>query len=166
MENWIVPIALVVIAVVTGVGKLVYWMGEVNTDRKGVNDFMKEIRDDVKEILGRLAPSPLAGGSPLRLTDLGKSISVTLEAKAWAERTAQGLQAQIEGKQPYEIHEISFAHVKDDFTPTDEQDARIKSCAYENALPRGKVLDVMAVELRDKLLELAGLPAPDNNEAA
>ena len=47
-----------------------------------------------------------------------------------------------------------------------ELDAEILSCAYEKALSREKVLDVLAVELRDSLLELAGVPIPGTHEAA
>ena len=141
-----------------------FWAGKMQEHKGTVQKFMQEIRDDIKKILRLLPKAVAAGESPLQLTDLGKSISVAIGAKTWAERTAQNLQAHTKGMQPYEIQEFSFSHVKD-FTPTAEQEAKIKSCAYENALKQEKVLDVLALELRDRLLELAGLQAPENDES-
>lgn len=168
MENWLPAIIVAgtaaVIAAITGIVKFSRWTGAVDEQRSESGKFMKEIRDDIKEILGRLAPSPLAGGSPLRLTDLGHSISTRLDGKAWASRTAQEMKERIKGMQDYEINDIAFAYINEEFKPTQEQDGQIRSCAYENALKREQVLNVLAVELRDCLLELAGMPPPGSDE--
>ena len=170
MENWLPTILVAgtaaVIAAITGTVKFARWTGVVDEQRSESSKFMKEIRNDIKQILGRLAPSPVAGGSPLRLTELGHAISAELDGKAWASRVAQEVKERVKGMEAYEINDFSFAYVKDGFKPSEEQEAKIRSCAYENALKREKVLDVLAVELRDSLLELAGMPIPDSNEAA
>ena len=56
------------------------WKGKVDSDRASFKVFMKEVRDDIKEILGRLPSPTVADGSPLQLTDCGKSISERLGA--------------------------------------------------------------------------------------
>ena len=119
---------------------------------------MKEIRDGIKQILSRLPGEVVASGSPLRLTELGETVSAQLDAKAWARQLASKFKKRTEGMQDYEDNEFAFEHVKESFEPTDEQEAKIRSCAYENGLSREKVLDVLAVELRDSLLTLTGSP--------
>ena len=76
----ILTVFLIVLGVFTSIG---IWIGKVNSDRASFKDFMKEIRKDIKTILGRLPPGPVTGSSPLQLTDLGESISQTLEARNW-----------------------------------------------------------------------------------
>lgn len=166
MENWIVPIVLVAIAAVTAIGKLIYWMGEVNADRKGVNDFMKEIRSDIRKILRRLPAPTIKSGSPIQLTELGRSISDDLHARDWVERTAPSLTERVRGKQPFEIQAFCFDYVKDEFEPSATLLLRLQESAYDNSIDLDGVLDVLAVELRDRLLELAGAPTPNPDETA
>ena len=116
---------------------------------------MVEIRKDIKDILGRLRPATVGTGSPTTLTDLGLSISQVLGASAWAERHAKILASQAAGVPAYRTEEIAFNYVGDKFKPDDAMDdakERIKQCAYENGINRRKVLDVLAIELRDALL--------------
>ena len=115
---------------------------------------MKEVRDDIKEILGRLPSPTVTDASPLQLTDCGKSISERLGAVALAQGLAPRLQAQIEGQTPYEIQEKFFDYVRHEYEPPDEVETRIKTCAYDHGIKRGQVLDVLAVELRDMLLAM------------
>ena len=151
----ILTVILIVLGVFTSIG---IWIGKVNSDRASFKDFMKEIRKDIKIILGRLPPRPVTGSSPLRLTDLGESISQTLEARHWAVRTAEELQGRIQGMQPYEIQDFCSTYIKNEFTPDALQKARIKECAYEHGIESTSVLEVLMVELRDKLLELSTGP--------
>lgn len=166
MENWIVPIVLVAIAAVTAVGKLLYWMGEVNVDRNGVNGFMKEIRDDIKKILRRLSAPTIKSGSPIQLTELGRSISDDLHARDWVERIAPSLTQRVKGKRPFEIQNFCFDYVKDEFEPNAAQLVQLQESAYDNAIDLDGVLDVFAIELRDKLLELVRVPTPNSDGTA
>ena len=113
---------------------------------------MIEIRSDIKGILKGLSPSVIASGSPLRLTELGKKVSDSINAAALADKLAETLRTEIVGKLPYEIQEMASTHVKE-WTPPDDVDRRIKSAAYENGLKKSQILDVIAIELRDKLLQ-------------
>lgn len=135
------------------------WVGRVNAHTSTVSVLMNEIRQDIKKILGRLPPVVISRGSPLRLTGLGQSISNTLSGKCWARRTAPALVDRVRNKQPYEIQDICFSFMKKEFKPDKEWNAKLRICAYENGLEPDKVLEVLAIELRDELLE--GKP-PEN----
>ena len=62
------------------------------------------------------------------------------------------LRDRIDGKQPYEIHDICFEYIHGELHPSPEIDVVIRLCAYENGVTRQAVLEVMAIELRDRLL--------------
>ena len=147
----IISVMSVLIGAIFGIGR---WVGTVNANQTSFKAFMTEVRDDIKQILTRLSPATVTSGSPLRLTDLGRAISQTLDASEWAEGIAQTLTERIKGKQPYEIQDFCLEYIGHEFKPTAEQDAKIKACAYENGITSEKVRDVLAVELRDKLLAM------------
>lgn len=156
----IVPLIGILIAVIGIFFRVGRWVGDVNTDRKNFRDFMTEVRkditevrEDIKKILRRSPPAPVEEGSPLTLSDLGKEISETLHTHEWAEDVATTFSERVKGKEPYQVHEMCFDYIKNEFTPTADQDRGIGTCAYEKSIDRDKVLDVFAVELRDVLLE-------------
>ena len=62
------------------------------------------------------------------------------------------LTQRVEGMVPYDIQEFCRSYVRDEFRPPPELEVKIKECAYQNALDRQSVLDVLMVELRDQLL--------------
>ena len=112
-EWWVMPsIVAAVVAAAALIFKIGRWVGSVDSDRDKFRAFMEEVRSDIKEILGRLPPVPVAGGSPIQLTDLGRDISKTLQARAWAERTAAMLGERVKGKSPYEVQGICYDYVK------------------------------------------------------
>ena len=173
MENWINTPAIIL--VILAVGGLIFksgqWIQRVNSDRKSFQAFMdeirsdiKEIRDDIKRIFGRLPSTSITGSSPLKLTDIGEAISRKLDAKSWAKETAPELIPALRQKRPYEIQDACFKYVKETFAPDDEQLVELQACAYEKGIKLEAVLDVLAVELRDRLLAL--LHEPDNRPTA
>ena len=113
---------------------------------------IKEVRDNVNKILGRLGSDTVAGTSPLRLTEKGQRISARLNAAALAKEIAPRLEARVAGKQPYEIQEICFEYARREYVPSPEVQALIMQCAFDNGIDRDQVLDVLAIELRDLLL--------------
>ena len=128
------------------------WVQSVNEAKRTLDGFVVEIRKDIKELLGQLAGT-VARGSPLRLTDLGMTGSDGVEARRWAERIAKGLYPRVQGKQPYQVQEFCFDYVNEEYKPDPELDAKIGACAYDQGISRERVLEVLVVELRDKLLE-------------
>lgn len=139
------------------------WKGKVDSDRdtfkRTLDAFMTEIRADIKRIFERLpAPKPIASGSPLRLTELGRSISDELGVSAWAVQTAPDLFHRAQGMTAYKVQEMCFEYARNEWKPSDEWDARIDACAYSRGMERKNVLDVFAVELRNRLLAQLGIP--------
>ena len=148
--------------------------GNIDRNLQAFRDFAREIRDDVRDIqkdikgiLLHLRPETTASGSPIRLTDLGRSISETLGAPAWAASHAETLVERVIEAPPYDIQELAFQHVEMEFPDDGAEDkameALIKQCAYENGLKRKQVLDVLAIELRDCLLRLRQLDSPEES---
>ena len=154
--DWSNPLIYIVsgLAAAGALWKLGNWMGTKDQFAKTVGEAIEEIRQDIKKIFQLLPKDTLSGQSPLRLNDLGESISETLEAKAWAQRTAREVASLVKGKHPYEIQEYCMSFVKEEkYNPTADFIDKIKSCAYENALSIDKVQNVLAIELRDAILQ-------------
>ncbi|MYA15555.1 MAG: hypothetical protein F4089_01570 [Gammaproteobacteria bacterium] len=139
------------------------WKGEMEahkaemTEHKAtVAKFMEEIRDRLLEVFDRLPPVPVAGGSPLRLTKLGETIAEELDASEWIAKVAAEVRGDVEGKRPYDVQEFCGEYIHEVFRPDDEQDEKIKACAYDHGLTDSQVLDVLVVLLRDELLSATG----------
>ena len=156
---WIglLSLAAVVFGLVFGLGQ---WKGNLDSDRASFKEFMTglkgdlaQIRSDINRIFERLpSPRPLASGSPLRLTELGREISARLDAGTIADGLLPQLRERSSGMQPYEIQELCFKHVQEEYGPPEDVEALIRQCAFDDSLKRKEVLDVIAIELRDRLL--------------
>ena len=150
----IVSAVLAILSLVFVIGK---WVGGINEHRNTINttlsDFMSEMLEDIKSILRRLPRTTIASSSPLSLTDFGQDISQALDAKAWARRTADEVRDELAGKQDYEVQDFCFDYVRNQYRPEEDQKNRIGTIAYENGIDRQEVLNVLAIELRDALLE-------------
>ena len=153
---------------------------DIDSDRSTVREFMAEIRADIKRIHADITrihaditrnraditrlferlppPEPVASGSPLRLTTLGQSMSDELGVSAWATETAPNLLHRAQGMTAYKVQEMCFEYARNEWKPSDEWDARIDACACSRGMERKSVLDVFAVELRDRLLTQLGIP--------
>lgn len=152
---WLGAGAIILVAAVTAAIKLANWHGAVNTDRTNFKKFMDEVRDDIKKILQRLPASPVTAQSPLRLTDLGERISQELDAPSIIRELSTVLRGRASGKLAYEIQELSFEYIQEEYQPPEDLDRRIMQCAFDNGLKREQVLEVLGVLLRDELLPLA-----------
>lgn len=86
--TWIIA----TLAVAGLLGRLIYWMGTVDTDRKNFRSLMEEVRADVKQILGRLPPVAVASPRPpsrgVVLTSLAMGVSPTGSCSASTARRA------------------------------------------------------------------------------
>lgn len=139
------------------------WEGSVNTRIETLEKFMDEVRSDVKKIqenitkiFERLPVKTVSGDSPLQLTDLGIKISEKIKASEWAKQTASKLIPLVKNKDPYEVQELCLNAVKEGNYISKDMDAELRSCAYDNGIHKEEVLKVLAVELRDELLNQRG----------
>ena len=123
---------------------------------------MKEIRGKVDEILRRVPPLlPMSSTSPLQLNDLGKEISAELGGAAWAERHLKIVAAKVKDFDAYEIQEHCFDYVKGEVF-SDEEKSAIRRSAFNRGFGREIIRQVLAIELRNRLLDLANLEAPSD----
>jgi len=152
MDEWIKDprVIVSVIAAILGIG---YWVGQVNSDRKSLKEFMDEIRKDIKDILGRLPPPrPVQGSSPLSLTEFGERIADDIKARDWALSLARSLFDDVGAMEPFEIDEYCDAYVRNKLD--DAWQRQVARCAFDFGIDRDGVLSVLRVVLRDALLAL------------
>ena len=148
---WILVFLAVAGALIT-IGK---WIGAVNSKQGDFEKFMisvgdniKVIQEDIKKLLSWQTSKTITAESPLKLTALGKKISESIDAAGLADSLASHLRAEAEGKQAYDIQELVFSFVRDEYHPSEQIESKIKQCAYDCGLARDEVLDVIALELR------------------
>ena len=157
MPDWIAnnpPLAVIaIIAVATVLIKFGVWVGAINRDRSAFREFMQEVKDDIKQILLRLPPPVATSASPLQLTEYGESISRAIEADALALDLARSLIGSMQGKSPYEIQEACFEHTKERSNLAPDKRAAMETYAFDNGLDLNVVLKVVAIELRDVILQ-------------
>lgn len=102
------------------------WRDSIDEWKGSVDETLNEIREDIKNIFDRLLPDVTVEGSPLTLTDLGKSISEELDDRGWAKSMATTLKDEVTGLEPFEIHEFSESYMAEIFEPTEEQSAKME----------------------------------------
>ena len=90
------------------------WKTAVDMDRKTFNDFIKEIRSKIDEILLRLPlPATIQSKSPITLTELGEKVANEIKVDEWIDAYVDKLQEHIEDKtNPYEIQSRCFRYAK------------------------------------------------------
>ncbi len=106
---------------------------------------------------GRVPPAIFLRHSPLGLTEYGEGIAKDLGAYTWANEVAAILQDQVQGKEAYEIQEYCFGYTKSELTSQLEK--AVKKVAYERGIKDKDVRGVLAIVLRDKLLDMQLSPA-------
>lgn len=146
------------LALVAGLNRFWYWRRQVDSDRAAFNKFMTEIgakidniQENVHELLG-VARGVSKPGNPRTLTELGSKVDNFLESKGIFQDIEPILSNRIHGMLPYQIHDACFEYIAGELELSPEMEAVIRSCAYENGVKREDVLEVMAIELRDRLL--------------
>ena len=84
------------------------------------------------------------------MTDYGDKISDAVDAPAWAKEQVGGLKAQVVGKRPFEIEEISFAYAQEY-----EFGLSMREAMYEGGYSGEHTRVVLGIVLRDELIRLA-----------
>lgn len=152
-------VAIISVAVGTALFKFARWTGSVDKDRENFKSFMKEVRDDIKDILSRLPPPPVTSDSPLRLTKFGIEIAEYIEAQPWAERLAPSLILEVDGKEPFEIDRFCIDYVEN-LGP--EWNRKIAEASYEFGIKESGIKSVLRVVLRDEILKITSQKSRQN----
>lgn len=108
-------------------------------------------------VFTRLNIPSVTSESPLRLSELGKTLSEEIDAEAWVERIADQLKVSVAGKDAYEIQSFCFDYVENTDQYSDQERRTIHKVAYQRGIMAEEIRRVLAIELRDKLLEHTGL---------
>ena len=153
-----VVVGIAVISTISAIVILIFksggWFTSVNTDRANFKDFMREIREDIKNILNALPPPVVSSSSPLQLTKSGWEVSRKIDATAWARKVAPNWIDKVKGKEPFEIQDYCFENVERELDSHEEHSRKVRQLAYENGLERSRIVKVLAVTLRDEILAI------------
>ena len=152
MPDWVsgTAIAVILVAVVTGAITFARWTGRADEKFKKLENFMSEIRTDIKHIFQKLPPQIVAGHSPRKLTEYGEDLSNKLHAQDWAERIAPTVLTKVIEKEPFEIHNFCKEFVQ---TLSVEEHPDVFERSYENGITDENMKIVLAIVLRDELLK-------------
>ncbi len=159
LDDWMwAPIIVGAIFILTMFAAFIRWQSKVDTDRGNFREFMTEVRADIKEILRRMPPVPVAGSSPLRLTEFGEELSAWINAHAWAASVAPTVPLA-GGEKPFQLDAVAERYTKENLDG--HMDQQMAECAFEFGINKEGVRDVLRVVLRDALLERTGQSLPD-----
>ena len=134
-------------------GGAMYWAGGVNTDVSALKEAVKLIREDIKDILSRLPSDGLNKTSPVHLTELGKEIVAEFEEFNWMVPAIDTSWDFVSQKSSYEIQEYCINLMTVQYSPSSAMDVKIYDCAFKYGMTRRQVLEILAIALRDKMLE-------------
>ena len=147
------------------------WRGGLDEWRKRMDDFKMETKNELSalqssmqaiqfainklyEILAGQTGKTLLSHSPLGLNELGKKVSEMIHAKDWANDNAIELASCVEGKTPYQVQEFCVHYALHEYEPDDGYRGILEDCAIENSIMSPDIRYVLAIRLRDRLLEL------------
>ena len=146
------------VALLSLVGGFIYlvwrvarWTGSVDNKLSSLTENVREIRADIKRLFSALPPLPVAGSSPLRLTEFGEEIAANMNAKEWASGLKPELLPEVEGREPFEVDEFCRDYVQEKLP--EEWRRKIAKYAYEFGIDKDGVEKVLTVVLREELLQ-------------
>ena len=157
--DWSNPAAyLVALGTVSILVSIGIWIGRMEYFRGTVEKTLVEIRADIGKIFDLLSrASVVSSESPIKLTDLGRTISGELDADKWAEERVARLKDELQGKSPYEIQEYCFEFAKGNTEYDPILVTNMQASAYNHGLELDQVKRVFGVALRDALMKSLGL---------
>lgn len=146
--------ALTVASLLLAAGGWVAWTSiKVNQ----IDDFgasLKELSDGVSALTsGRF--NTITATSPYTLTSRGKDISTDIGGKNLIKPFASELAEESAGMEPFEIQNMSFDYVHAKYRASVEFKRLVNRGSYRNGVTDWAIIDILAIELRDALLELS-----------
>ena len=87
-----------------------------------IGEKIDKLQEHVHKLLGMLQKVSKSD-SPLMLTELGRKVAQCLDSKGVFQSIEPFLRDRVQEKQPYEIHEICFNYMHQEFKPSEEMDA-------------------------------------------
>ena len=123
-------------------------------DRAIVSDFMKEIREDIKTLLGRTATPTAVGTSPAQLTEFGEKIAEAIGAYDWAIDTAKSVSRDdaLRDLRPFQVDAFCKGFVETQSTSGGIVQEKIERAVYEFGIDKDRASPVLHIPLREALL--------------
>ena len=101
--------------------------------------------------------------SPLTLNELAERAWRELDAEDWLEQHAAEVSDKVTDMGEYDVQEFCFAHMATlELEP--QRQRRLRNIAFHNGLTEFQVRQILAIKLRDQLLDLAGLDRPTDEK--
>ncbi len=119
-------------------------------------DNMSEILNQTNRVVRSLQIQDLSktaeSKSPRRLSELGHRVSQEINAPVIVEVLLPDVWPEAKDKSPYDVQAMCFDYIFD-WKPTGEVESRIKDSAYQNGISWYETVEVIALQLRDRILE-------------
>lgn len=165
------------LAIVGAIAAFAYWRGGLDEWRKSlggwrqdVNDGLKEVRNEIRALgsridnvlLGRQG-GPTSNRSPIALNELGVRISEQVGAKDWVQIVVSTIHVPDEIRTAYSIQQFCLDYVRGakNYMSSPGMSDKMQISAYNHGLSLTDIENVVAIELRDVLLAIHGLEAPE-----
>lgn len=157
----ITPSLAVLIAVLTWGFRAASWKGKVDEFMTRTKKFMETTEEKLNSIIFHISKDKtMTSSSPLRLTDLGQTISTEVGVREWAKDHAPKFLPNVKNlSKEFEIYEFCKQYFAEDFSPSEELESRMKEVAYQHGMELPPIIDVFVLELRDELLRLTQINA-------
>ena len=167
---WVWGVVAAALAIGGLIFKLGQWTKAVNLNlgflkenlesfRKTMENAMEKNGEKFDNIFNKIVEwqtsKTLTSESPLDLSELGRTISGELDVPSLVEELLPPLLELAKGKSKnvYDVQEMCFKFVREEFEPDDEFNERMKNCAYGHGIVIDEVHDVIAILLRKATLE-------------
>lgn len=153
--DWSNPLIFIVpsIAIAAAIGKLLLWIGTQNESVGAVKKSLRKLEDNSDQILLILAPEA-KGSSPLQLTELGDRIAESIGSIGVVTEVYKNLVNRTKEKTPYQVQKICLDYMENEFSPSVELKEAIENCAFENGVLPRNIRRVIAILVRNALLEI------------
>lgn len=134
------------------VGELKVDVGELKADVGGLAKLVQEIKVKLDRVLSQ-SPRLAQPGSPIQLTEKGREAAEGLHVDIWAAPHVNALLEKSRGRKEHAIYALCLTYVQDsrDIWPENADEV-----AYEHGVFVEALATVLAITLRDKLLQQLG----------
>ena len=122
----------------------------INSTIKGLDASIATFNTDTR--LYFMTSRTLGSASALKLSVLGQKVSDEIDALKIASELESNMDEDVSDFSPYDIQKFSFEYVHSNYDPDELILDRLKQCAYDNGIDLRELFDVIALELRDLLI--------------
>lgn len=161
--TWLIAVGSATVALLAVLGlfwKVSGWVRDVDTAKEGWKTVADNIVEQFSAVNARIdkifsllgQQSFLEMKSPMALNALGEKVWGQLDAEDWLVREVAAVTSRVQGLSEYDVQEFCFEHMASLEFGSD-QTRRAKMAAYKNGLTEFQVRQIMAIKLRDALLQ-------------